>query len=210
MKRLAKQIIGLTGSIGSGKSAVSGRLAQLGAHVLDADVISRNLLAPDGACFDAVIRRFGTGILRADGTIDRKALADVVFADVDNRRLLNGIVHPEVRRVMREDAHAFASNNPMTPVILDVPLLFECGMERDAQQTLLVYADEAVCLRRIVARDGCTPEHARLRMASQMPQQEKRRLADVVLDNNGTLEMLYRQVDAWYEALLQDTTESEK
>lgn len=201
MKRQKKRIIGLTGSIGSGKSTVSARLAKLGANVLDADAVSRALLEPGGGCFDAVVRAFGTEILRSDGTIDRKALAAVVFADEARRAALNDIVHPRVKERMTFEAERLLSEQPETPVILDVPLLFETGMDAGVDETVFVYAPDYARIARIVARDGCTPEHARLRMAAQMPQEEKRRLADVTLDNSGTIAELYRQADAWYRAL---------
>lgn len=207
MKRLNRQIIGLTGSIGSGKSTASAKLASLGAHVLDADAVSRGLLEPDGACYQEVIQAFGDDIVRIDGSIDRSALGRIVFSDEAKRLRLNGIVHPRVCRSMMEQARMLVSDDPLTPVILDVPLLFECGMEKDMDETVLVYTDDTVRLERILARDHCTIEDARARMDSQMPQEQKRQLADIILDNSGTREELYSQLENWYAGLLSDLSE---
>lgn len=209
MKRLNKQIIGLTGSIGSGKSTASAKLASLGAYVLDADATSRALLEPDGACYQEVIHAFGDGIVRADGSIDRSALGKIVFSDETERLRLNGIVHPRVCQSMMDQARVLASSHPLTPVILDVPLLFECGMETDMDETVLVYTDDAVRLERILARDHCAVEDARARMDSQMPQEQKMRLADVIVDNSGTRGELYAQLETWYAGLLSDLVEGQ-
>ncbi len=204
MKRLKKQIVGLTGSIGSGKSTVSARLGAFGARILDADAVSRALMEPGGRCYNEVLHIFGTRVICEDGALNRKALAEIIFNDANMRETLNGIVHPRVREQMLATAAQIAAENADVPVILDVPLLFECGMEHGVDETVFVYADDGVRLKRIVARDKCTREHALKRMASQMPQEQKRRLADVTIDNSGTLEQLYRQVDAWYHALLEE------
>ena len=205
MKRLKKQIVGLTGSIGSGKSTVSARLGAFGARILDADAVARALLEPGGHCYGEVSLIFGKRVICKDGAINRKALAELIFNDAGMRETLNGIVHPRVREQMLETAAQLAAANPNIPVILDVPLLFECGMEQGVDETVFIYADDGVRLKRIVARDKCTREHALKRMASQMPQEQKRALADVTFDNSGTLKQLYRQVDAWYHALLEET-----
>ncbi len=196
-----KQVVGLTGSIGSGKSTAAERLAQLGAHVIDADAISRALLEPEGGCFQQVVETFGDGILTPDGHIHRSALAALVFADQQEREKLNGIVHPAVRKAMMDQARAWTQAAPEMSVILDVPLLFECGMDRDVDTTLMIYASDPVRLQRILARDACTKEQASMRMAAQMSQEEKRRRADAVIDNNGSVEELYQRVDDWYAKL---------
>lgn len=190
--------IGLTGGIGAGKSTVSARFATLGALVLDADAISRRALDPDGCCYADVIALFGREILRADGSIDRRHVASIVFADEVARRRLNGIVHPAVQREMLRLAAAAGSHRP---IIFDVPLLFESSWHRMMAKNIVVVAEEAVRIARICARDGCTAEAAMARIRAQMPQEEKRALADYVLTNDGTVEALYARVDALYARL---------
>lgn len=193
-----KRIIGLTGGIGSGKTTAAAYLGTLGAHTLDADEISRALLDVGGGCYGAVVEAFGTGILRPDGAIDRRALARIVFADERERERLNAIVHPAVCLAMLQSARATLADDPHSIVILDVPLLFECGMYRDTDANMLIYADDAVRIARVMARDGLTEAQVRARMAAQMPQEDKRLLADVVIDNSGTLSALQTQLSRWY------------
>ena len=198
MSAKGKHIIGLTGGIGSGKSTATRYLRSLGAATFDADGISRALLDVDGGCYDAVLSAFGEGVRRADGTIDRKALAGIVFSDEAALDQLNGIVHPAVCGKLLQNARSVLAERPDALVILDVPLLFECGLSRDTDENLLVYANDDVRIARVTARDGLTEAQVRARMDAQMPQEEKRRLADVVIDNSTTLSALYAQLDAWY------------
>lgn len=201
MKRLRYPIVGLTGNIGSGKSTAARRLQSLGARVLDADKVSRALLERDGACFDETVRMFGARILDANGNIDRKALGGIVFSDEGKRRQLNGIIHPHVIDGMLKQAKQLLTEDPTMPVVLDVPLLFESGMDRSVDYVVLVYCDDAVRLQRILLRDGCTEADAVARMRAQRSQEEKRLLADAVIDNSSDLEALHAQVDALYGVL---------
>ncbi len=193
------QIIGLTGGIGAGKSAASARFVTLGAHLIDADALARSALDAGGACFHDVIQAFGHSIMHSDGSIDRKALANIVFSDEKERKRLNTIVHPRVIADMLRQAHSLATADKDAVIILDVPLLFECGMDKDVDQTLLVYADDALRIERLLIRDGCTSEAAAARIRVQMPQEEKRRRADYLISNNGPTEALCGQVDALYQ-----------
>ncbi|MEG1525115.1 MAG: dephospho-CoA kinase [Clostridia bacterium] len=204
MTRIRRQILGLTGGIGSGKSTVAARFALLGAFILDADAVSRALLDIGGTCYDVVIQSFGQQIVREDGTINRKKVADIVFNDKNKRMLLNAILHPAVCTKLITEAKSIVQTCPNQLVILDVPLLFECGMQRDTDGSILVYADDEKRIARICARDGCTPHEALLRMNAQMPQEEKRKLADFILDNSGTMASLLRQADALFSELMAD------
>ena len=197
------RVMGLTGNIGSGKSTVSGYLAGKGAFVLDADEISRDALKPHGGCYEAVIRAFGTDIIRDDFTVDRRKLSGIVFHDEEKRRVLNGIIHPYVIKTMAEGAAAALKAQEERLVIFDVPLLIESGMHTMTDLNVLVYAEDEQRLARILRRDGCSEEEARSRMGSQMPQEEKRAYCQVVLDNSGTLESLYQQADKLYERVCQ-------
>ena len=193
--------VGLTGGIGTGKSTVSKRLSVLGARVLDADAVSRALLAPGGACVEAVTEAFGVGVLASKGVLDRKMIASIVFMEPRMRKVLNDIVHPAVRAQMDADYARISAEDPGALIVYDVPLLFECGWDRDMERNILVTADEDIVLKRVVKRDKSNEDDVRARIAAQMPEAVKRRYADYVLDNNGTLEALYEKVDALYRGL---------
>jgi dephospho-CoA kinase len=186
--------IGLTGGIGSGKSTVSALLAGHGAVVVDADRIAREVVEPGTAGLAAVVAAFGDRVLTPDGALDRPALAGVVFADPEARRRLDGIVHPLVRARARELEGAAA---PGSVVVHDVPLLTETGQAANYDLVLVVAADVGTRVARLVQR-GLTEEDARARIAVQATDEERRAIADVVLDNSGTPEELARQVDRFW------------
>jgi dephospho-CoA kinase len=186
--------IGLTGGIGSGKSTVSALLAERGAVVIDADRIAREVVEPGTPGLAAVVAAFGDGVLTADGALDRPALAAVVFADPEARRTLDGLVHPLVRARARElEASAPAGS----VVVHDIPLLTETGQASAYDLVLVVQADPEVRVARLVQR-GLTEEDARARIAVQATDEQRRAIADVVLDNSGSLEALARQVDRFW------------
>ena len=186
--------IGLTGGIGSGKSTVSALLAARGAVIVDADRIAREVLQPGTPGLVAVVDAFGAGVLAADGSLDRAALAALVFADPDARRQLDGIVHPLVRaRASELDGAA----PPDAVVVHDVPLLVETGQASSYDLVLVVRADESTRVARLVQR-GLIAEDARARMAAQATDEQRRAVADVVLDNSGTQERLAEQVDRFW------------
>jgi dephospho-CoA kinase len=186
--------IGLTGGIGSGKSTVSALLAARGAVIVDADRIAREVVEPGTPGLARVVEEFGTGVLATDGSLDRAALAAVVFADPEARRLLDGIVHPLVRARAAELAGAAP---PGAVVVNDVPLLVETGQASTYDLVLVVEADPATRVARLVQR-GLTAEDARARMAAQASDEQRRAVADVVLDNSGTPEQLAEQVDRFW------------
>ena len=202
MSGTCKLLIGLTGGIGAGKTTAAQRFSKLGAFVLDADSVSRASLAPGGACFSQVLEAFGTGIQCPDGGIDRAALSRIVFSDPAAREKLNAIVHPHVIDSLLSQARAHLAQSPCMPVVLDVPLLFECGMERDVDVSVLVAASERIRVTRICARDGAREADALARIRAQMPQTDKERLADYVLYNDGPVEALLGQTDAMYQRVL--------
>lgn len=180
------KVIGLTGGIASGKSTASAYLRELGAAIVDADAISRASTRRGGAAFEAVCAAFGD-ILGADGEIDRRKLGGIVFADEDARRKLNSIVHPAVMaesRAQIENARALG----VKMCILDVPLLFETGMEKLCDETWLIYVPREEQIRRMAERDGLDAAAAAARIDSQMPLEEKLKRADVAIDSSGTIE----------------------
>ena len=194
--------IGLTGGIGSGKTLAARRFAELGAHVFHADEVSRRALDPGAACYGRVVNAFGSSILRSDGSIDRKALAEIVFSDEQKRAILNGIIHPYV--IGELFAQAESEYDPLHPsiAIFEVPLLFESGMDQLLDGNILVCSGEESRIRRVMERDGVSREHVLSRMRAQMPEEEKRLRADYILENDGTQEDMNRQVDALYQTLI--------
>jgi dephospho-CoA kinase len=188
------KLIGLTGGIGSGKSTVSALLAARGAVVIDADRIAREVVEPGTPGLAAVVEAFGPGVVRADGSLDRPALAAVVFADPEARKRLDGIVHPLVRARSVEIASAVPEG---AVVVHDVPLLVETGQAGSYDLVLVVRADVEVRVRRLVQR-GLSEEDARARIAAQATDEQRAAVADVVLDNDGTQEDLTAQVDRFW------------
>jgi dephospho-CoA kinase len=186
--------MGLTGGIGSGKSTVSRLMAGRGAVIVDADQIAREVVEPGTPGLAAVVDAFGPRVVAADGTLDRPALAAVVFADPDARRRLDGIVHPLVRRRAGELAAAAPAG---AVVVHDVPLLVETGQGASYDLVLVVEADPETRVARLVQR-GMTEEDARARIAAQATDDERRAVADVVLDNSGTPEELAARVDRFW------------
>ncbi len=194
-------LVGLTGGIGSGKSTVSARLAELGARIVDADAITRQVQEPGTEVFAAIVERFGPDIVGPDGALDRAALATIVFTDPDELKALNKIVHPAVGVEINRQLSEAADTDDV--VVLDVPLLVETGREGLAG-LLVVDLDEDVAVRRLVEQRGFSEEDARARMGRQATRDERRAKADRVLDNGGTREELLAQVDeawAWMRGL---------
>lgn len=188
-------LIGLTGGIGSGKSSVSARLAERGAVVIDADAITRDLQRPGTPVLHAMVERFGGGILAPDGSLDRQAVADIVFADQEALADLGRIVHPavgaEIARRLEEEA---ATDHV---VVLDVPLLVESGRD-DMAALVVVDVDPELAIQRLVQQRGMREDDARARMARQASRADRLARADLVIDNSGTLEDLDREISrAW-------------
>ncbi|AKU26026.1 Dephospho-CoA kinase [Geobacillus stearothermophilus] len=185
--------IGLTGGIASGKSTVSAMMRELGLPVIDADEAARAVVRPGEEAYRQIVTAFGPGILRADGEIDRAKLGAIVFNDEQQRKVLNAIVHPAVRKKMLAEKEAHIRSGAKT-VVLDIPLLFESGLTHWVDKVLVVYVDDDVQLRRLMARNGFTEEEALARIRSQWPMAEKVKRADAVIDNNGTIEETRRQL----------------
>jgi dephospho-CoA kinase len=195
--------IGLTGGIGSGKSTVAGMLAARGAVVVDADVIAREVVERGKPAWAKVRERFGEGILTPDGSIDRPALAGIVFADEGARRDLNGIVHPEVGRAILERVAAEAGTDHV--VVLDIPLLAEGGRDRyPVAGVLVVDCPVDIAVDRLVTERGMDRVDAERRVAAQVSREERLRAADFIIMNMGTLAELSEMVGRawrWIEGL---------
>lgn len=186
--------IGLTGGIATGKSTVSAMLVQYGAILIDADQVAREVVLPGSPVLSEVFARFGQALRQEDGSLHRKKLGEIIFNDPDARKDLEGILHPPIRSIMRQRMQQFEAEQPNRLVVADIPLLFESGHWEMYEQVLLVYVPEKVQIARLMEREGINKEQARLRISAQMPIEEKRKLADVVIDNSGTLEETKRQV----------------
>lgn len=188
--------VGLTGGIASGKSLVAGELKRLGAHIVDADLVSREVVRPGTRAHGEIVEAFGPGVLLENGEIDRKRLGEIVFSDPVKLEMLNSITHPRIRERIRELVSGIERVDPSGLIVVDAALLIEGGLYREMTKVVVVYADELKQAERLVKRDGLTPGEAKKRIASQMPLKEKREYADYVIDNNGepgeTLERVRR------------------
>lgn len=194
------KIIGLTGGIASGKSTVSRLLAEHGYAVIDADRIAWQLAEPDNSLWQAYYERYGEKVLNDDRTLNRQAVASVVFQNPAEKQWMDSAAHPMIKaEIQRNLARLIVAGRDV--VFLDVPLLYEAGWEYMADTVWVVYADEANQLRRLCQRNGFSEAEAQRRIGAQLPMSEKKRRADVVIDNNGSLEDLSRQVHKLFEAL---------
>lgn len=189
-------LVGLTGGIGAGKSSVSALLAAKGAVVIDADAITRELQEPGTPVFEAMVERFGPGIVAPDGTLDRAAVADIVFNDAEALADLNKIVHPAVGAEIANRLQAEAETDHV--VILDVPLLVESGRD-DMVALIVVDADPEIAVTRLVEQRGFREADARARIARQASREERLARADFVIHNDGTREELERRVGECWE-----------
>ena len=186
-------LVGLTGGIGSGKSTVAELLAERGAVVIDADDLARRAVAPGTPGFDRVVETFGRDILGPDGGIDRATLADVVFADPSRLRELEAIIHPEVARLLVESVEPYRDTDDV--IVYAVPLLAERGMAEGFDVVVVVVADVDRRIERLMRDRGMTAEEVRARVAAQLTDEERARVADVLLDNDGEPERLIPQVN---------------
>ena len=192
------QKIGLTGGIGSGKTTAAKRFAALGAKVYHADEVSRHALDPCSDIYGKVVAEFGTDIVLDDGSIDRRKLGEIVFADEGKRNVLNGIIHPYVIDELLSGAERDLKNDPNGIAVFEVPLLFESGMDNQMDANILVTCEEETRIQRVMERDALLREQVLARMRAQMLEEEKRLRADYILDNNGSHESLLHQVDALF------------
>ncbi|MBO9598955.1 MAG: dephospho-CoA kinase [Cohnella sp.] len=190
--------IGLTGGIATGKSTVANLLTERGAVLIDLDVIAREVVEPGQPALARVAERFGQAVLREDGTLDRKKLGSIVFADATRRQALEAILHPAIRAVMKERMAMHEGRSPDRLVVVDVPLLFESKLEPYFEQIMLVYVPREEQLQRLMKRDGLSEADAERRLAAQMSIEDKKALADIVIDNSADLTRTEAQIDRWW------------
>jgi dephospho-CoA kinase len=192
-------LVGLTGGIGSGKSTVARMLEARGAVVFDADALARQAVEPGTPGHDAVVARFGANVLGPGGDLDREALASIVFADPAARRDLEAIVHPEVRRLFAERSEAYRADDVV--VVFSAPLLVETGMHTAFEVLVVVSTPVETQIERLLRGRGMREDAIRSRIAAQAPLEDKAAVADVIVDNEGTLEELEAQVDRLWNDL---------
>jgi dephospho-CoA kinase len=194
--------VGLTGGLASGKSYVGSVLASLGCHVIRADELGHQVLAPGGEAYAPTVAEFGPAILRADGTVDRKVLAAQVFSNPERLAVLNNIVHPAVFRLEEEFLRSVESRDPHAIGVVEAAILIETGSYKRYDRLVLAVCTEEQQIERAMRRDGCTRADAEARLRRQMPLSEKRRYADYVIDTSGTKESAAEQTRRLHASLM--------
>ena len=192
------RVIGLTGGIACGKSNVSSVLKELGATIVDGDRLSRELTMPGGAALPDIRRTFGDGAFLPDGSLDRRALGKIVFSNPVQRKALDTLMQPRLRTMIR-DSIAKAKEQGAPLCVLDMPLLYETGLDKLCDRVWCVYLPEEEQLQRLMARDGFTREEAMQRLRSQMPTEEKAARAQVIIDTSGSIDYTRRMIPALYQ-----------
>ncbi|HWK24200.1 MAG TPA: dephospho-CoA kinase [Ureibacillus sp.] len=188
-------IIGLTGSIASGKSTVAKMLKDYGLPIVDADVVARLVVEPGTPTLQKIVEVFGEDALMEDGAMNRQKIGSIIFHDEEKRKELNSIIHPAIRQEMLRQRDEYIENGEKT-VIMDIPLLFESKLQHFVEKILVVYVSEETQLERLILRNQLTEEDAKARIASQLPFSEKIHGADAVINNNGTIEETAQQLEA--------------
>lgn len=194
-------LAGLTGGIASGKNSVAAILKGLGAKVIDADLLSRELVQEGRPAWQEIVDVFGSAVINEDGSLKRKALGEIVFAHDEKRELLNSILHPRIIEEERRRICLIEKDAPHSIVIVNAALLIESGNYKDMDKVILLSADENTVIKRLALRDGLSPDKSRLRIKAQSSINEKLKWADFVVENNGTMEELKEKVVKLYGEL---------
>lgn len=190
--------IGLTGGIACGKSTVSAMLVSRGALLVDADQIARDVVQPGSPVLEQVAAHFGQAVLQVDGSLHRKKLGEIVFDNSEARKQLESILHPPIRKMIREQMEAYERQFPDKLVVVDIPLLFESDLSFMFEDVMVVYVPRHIQLERLMLRDGLTEIAANNRIDAQMSIEEKRKLADIVIDNSGAWEDTCAEVERFW------------
>ena len=194
-------VIGLTGGIASGKTTVSSLLRELGADIIDADKIAREIVEPGQNTLKEIISEFGLDILNDDGALNRKALGNIVFNNSGRLKILNEITHPQIKKVVNERLGFIIRNNKDSLIIIDAAVLLECGMDKLVDEVWLVYVDYDTQLKRLMLRDNLNEHEAKVRIESQMSVEEKMKHSNKIIDNTKDLDFTKEQVvKLWHEA----------
>ena len=198
---MTMKIIGLTGGIGTGKSTVSDYLKKNGCMIIDADEISRKMTAKGAPALAVIKKTFGDRYVSADGELDRKALGDLVFGDSEKLGILQNIITEKVIDETKCRLKNLSDTKYDGIIVLDAPLLYECNMDDIADENWLVKSDNEVRIERVAARDNLTRDQIMARIDNQMSQREKEKRSDYIIDNSGTLDELYKQIDSLLERI---------
>lgn len=189
-------ILGLTGGISSGKSTVSDYIKHFNIPVIDADLVSREVVERGTEGLKEITHSFGQQILNEDGELNRQKLGHIIFSDQKKRKLLNHILHPRIREcIISQKEKLIKENKPL--IVLDVPLLFEASYESEVDAVMVVYVDRNIQMQRLTERNNYSPKEAENRINAQMDLEKKKQLADIVIDNSGTIDETYGQVYSW-------------
>lgn len=203
-------IVGLTGGVASGKTAVSSVLREEGAYIIDADQIARELVQPHKPAWDEIIRAFGREILQEDGSIHRKKLADKIFTDPEQRKVLNQILHPRIKEEIDRQAKEIGQKDPEAIVVIDAPLLIELGMHHKMDRLIVVTSTQTQQMERLKKRDGRSPGEALKLFSSQILVEEKEKLADFVIRNEGSLEEMKKRAKRVFKELKRGNLQKSK
>ena len=203
-------IVGLTGGVASGKTAISQVLREEGAHIIDADQIARELVQTHQPAWSELIKAFGKEILQENGSIHRKKLANKVFLDSKKRELLNQILHPRIKEEMERRTKEIGQKDPEAIVVIDAALLVELGDQRDLDKLIVVASTQTQQIERLKGRDGVTLEEAMRILSSQMPLEEKVKLADYVIRNEGSIEEVKKRAKEVFKELRKVALQSKK
>jgi len=194
-------IVGLTGGVASGKSTVSSALREEGAYLIDADQIARDLVQPHTPIWQELIDTFGEDILQKDGSIHRKRLAALVFSNREKRTRLNQVLHPRIKEETQRRLRAIGQSDPEAIVVIDAALLVETGDYREMDELIVVRATEAQQMERLRERDGASLREAKQIVSAQIPLEEKLKVADFVIGNEGSIQETRRQAKAVFQEL---------
>jgi len=203
-------IVGLTGGVASGKTTVSRVLKEEGAYIIDADQMARELVRPLTPAWKKLVKAFGKDILREDGSIHRKKLADKVYADLGQRKLLNQILHPRIRKEMERRAKEIGQKDPEAVVVIDAPLLVELGDHRKMDKLVVVTSTRTQQIERLKERDGISPEQALRIFSSQMTVEDKVKLADFVIRNEGSFQETKKKTREVFQELKKGVVRAKK
>jgi dephospho-CoA kinase len=202
--------VGLTGSIGVGKSFVSGVLAELGCRVLDADETAREVVAPASLALREVVAEFGTEIIQHDGTLDRPKLGELVFADADRRARLNAILHPYIIAQQDQRLRHWETIDPDGIAVVDAALMIESGGYKRFDKVIVVHCRDDIQLERVMARNNLNRDEAEKRIAAQMPQEKKKKFADYLIDTSAGFEAARKRTEEVYEQLREELHRRER
>lgn len=200
------KVIGLTGSIGSGKSTVANIMRQMGVAILCADASAKKVVKKGAPAYKKIIKAFGQKVVNKDKTLNRTRLGEIVFSSEAKRKLLNSIVHPEVIAELKREIDRMASLQRKV-VVLDIPLLYEEGLEILCHKVVVVYATETMMEKRIFLRDNLSKDEIRKRITAQLPIEEKKKRADYVIDNSADLAKTQSQVEWVLREIMIDAKE---